>query len=204
MGQQGLEQTRTFLKEASIGYMGDPLTCSVDLAYSKENYIFAAFNKISASGCSDEELLATVTDLRQQNPDKFLIVFMHWGNEYKTINSLSQQKLGHALIDAGVDLIIGSHPHVVQNIEQYKNKLIFYSLGNFIFDQYFSKNVQQGLAIGLEISADKITYNLYPLQSKVSQMSLMTEIGDFLANLAKGSSPDLKDSIEAGKIEIPK
>jgi len=43
--------------------------------------------------------------------------------------------LAHQFIDQGADLIVGTHPHVVQEVEIYKNKLIFYSLGNFIFDQ---------------------------------------------------------------------
>jgi len=59
------------------------------------------------------------------------------------------------LIDSGADLIIGSHPHVVQEIELYhseernKDALIFYSLGNFIMDQYFSKETQESLIVGL-------------------------------------------------------
>jgi poly-gamma-glutamate capsule biosynthesis protein CapA/YwtB (metallophosphatase superfamily) len=50
-------------------------------------------------------------------------------------------------------LIIGSHPHVVQTKEEYKGKMIYYSLGNFVFDQYFDQNTQKGLAVQIEIDS---------------------------------------------------
>ena len=64
-----------------------------------------------------------------------VIVYMHWGEENQTSANKTQVDLGHQLIDAGADIVIGSHPHVVQEIEKYKDGIIFYSLGNFIFDQ---------------------------------------------------------------------
>lgn len=64
-----------------------------------------------------------------------IIVSFHWGHEYDEEPTSSQKKLAHETIDAGADLVIGHHPHVLQGVEVYKEKLIFYSLGNFIFDQ---------------------------------------------------------------------
>ena len=63
------------------------------------------------------------------------IVYFHWGEENDISRNNEQITLGHRLIDAGADIIIGSHPHVLQEIEKYKDGIIFYSLGNFIFDQ---------------------------------------------------------------------
>lgn len=74
-----------------------------------------------------------------------LIVSFHWGEEYKLIHNSRQEKLAHSAIDNGADLIIGHHPHVMEDIEEYKNKTIVYSLGNFIFDQYFSKDTMEGM-----------------------------------------------------------
>jgi poly-gamma-glutamate synthesis protein (capsule biosynthesis protein) len=73
-----------------------------------------------------------------------LIVSFHWGEEYKKIANERQRKLAKIAIDSGADLVIGHHPHVIQNIEKYKDKFIFYSLGNFIFDQNFSKETMTG------------------------------------------------------------
>jgi len=204
MGQTGLKETKEYLTQSQINYFGDPLKCGLDLSYIQDNIIYLGFNKTFSSGCQDADILKSVKEARSQNPDKFLIVNMHWGSEYKTVNSKSQQDLAHQLIDAGADLIIGHHPHVVQNIELYKNKLIFYSLGNFIFDQYFSKNVQQGLAVGLEIYKDKLVYTIYSLQSQKSQPALMADEDKtkFLADLAARSSEELGSQINLGKIEL--
>ncbi len=65
----------------------------------------------------------------------FIIISLHWGIEYKHHPSKEQKLLAHKLIDAGADIILGHHPHVIQELEFYKNKPIIYSLGNFIFDQ---------------------------------------------------------------------
>lgn len=204
MGQKGLQETRDYLQADKIGAMGDPLLCTQDFIYAKDNLLFLGYNKTFSSGCPDQDILNGLKEAKLKNPDKFIIVNMHWGKEYKTQNIEAQQILAHELMDNGADLIIGHHPHVVQNIELYKNKLIFYSLGNFIFDQYFSKNVQQGLAVGLEIYKDKLVYAIYPLQSVKSQPSLMADEDKtkFLADLAARSSKELGSQINLGKIEL--
>jgi len=142
--------------------------------------------------------------VKSSNPDNFLIVSMHWGEEYKLINSPAQQSLAHRIIEAGADLIIGHHPHVVQNIEKYQEKLIFYSLGNFIFDQYFSTETQEGLAVGLEIHPDKLVCRLFPLQINLSQPVLMQQnkASKFLIQLAKRSDNRLEDEIKSGIIKV--
>ena len=64
----------------------------------------------------------------------FVVVSMHWGIEYTAQANAGQRALAHQIIDAGADLVIGHHPHVIQGIELYRNKLIAYSLGDFVFD----------------------------------------------------------------------
>lgn len=63
----------------------------------------------------------------------YVVVSFHWGSEATTTPHSYQIKAAHAAIDAGADLVLGHHPHVLQGIERYKNGVIFYSLGNFIF-----------------------------------------------------------------------
>jgi poly-gamma-glutamate synthesis protein (capsule biosynthesis protein) len=204
MGQEGLNQTKQFLGEQGIGFAGEPLKCGSDLSYQKDNLIFLSFNATYNFGCTNDEFIATIKKTKAENPDKFLVVNMHWGTEYRTVNSKTQENLAHALIEAGADLIIGHHPHVVENIELYKNKLIFYSLGNFIFDQYFNQNVQQGLAINLEIFPQKYIYKIFPLISEKGQPALMEgeAKNNFLNNLAAISSPDIKEQIKSSQIEL--
>ena len=93
------------------------------------------------------------------------IAYIHWGIEYETQHSVVQETLAHALIDMGFDAIIGHHPHVVQDVEIYQGKPIFYSLGNFIFDQYLSQETEEGLVVSLTITHDALTYTLIPVSS---------------------------------------
>ncbi len=83
---------------------------------------------------------------QRKSENEFWIVTIHWGDEYITQPSLVQIDLAHKLIDSGIDLIVGHHPHVIQSIEVYKSKIVFYSFGNFIFDQNFSEETTSGLA----------------------------------------------------------
>ena len=63
----------------------------------------------------------------------YLVVYVHWGVERETEPKDYQRAMGHQYIDAGADLVIGSHPHVLQPVEYYNGKPIVYSLGNFVF-----------------------------------------------------------------------
>ena len=85
-----------------------------------------------------------------------LIVSVHWGVEYQTVHNDRQEKLAHTAIDSGADMVIGHHPHVIQDIETYKEKPIVYSLGNFIFDQYFSKDTMQGMLFEASFDGSKL------------------------------------------------
>lgn len=83
-----------------------------------------------------------------------LVVSFHWGDEYKTIHNDRQEHLARRAVDAGARLVIGHHPHVVQDTEVYKNSFIAYSLGNFIFDQKFSAATMQGLLLQAKLYRD--------------------------------------------------
>ena len=73
--------------------------------------------------------------ISENNDSDLIIAYLHFGNEYSNSPNDDQVKIAHELIDYGADVVIGSHPHVTQGIEMYNGKPIFYSLGNFIFDQ---------------------------------------------------------------------
>ncbi len=83
-----------------------------------------------------------------------VIVYPHWGWEHEKIASTRQMKLAHLMIDAGADAIVGGHPHVTQNIEWYKGKPIFYSLGNFVFNGFEEGDATTGWALELIFSSD--------------------------------------------------
>ena len=211
-GKEGLEETKDWLRKYGINFVGDPLSGSwgeLDAYFpsdNSDNIIFLAFNQIFPFLTKEEEMIETVKAVKSLNSEKLLIISLHWGEEYQLTNSLAQQKLAHQIIEAGADLIIGHHPHVVQKIEKYQGKLIFYSLGNFIFDQYFSLETQQGLAVGVEVHPDKLIFRLFPLQINRGQPVLMkqSQESEFLIKLAERSGSDKKlvDAIKSGIIQM--
>ncbi|TSC77684.1 MAG: poly-gamma-glutamate synthesis protein (capsule biosynthesis protein) [Parcubacteria group bacterium Gr01-1014_24] len=84
----------------------------------------------------------------------YLVVYFHFGEEYQAKHNARQEYLAHKAIDNGAKLIIGSHPHVVEDFEVYKESYVAYSLGNFIFDQAFSQKTMQGLLLNIKLSRD--------------------------------------------------
>lgn len=103
--------------------------------------------------CSDPELPTIISQAKEQVD--FLVFSAHWGVEYHP-RTTRQQTLAHSVIDAGADMVIGHHPHVVEETETYKGKFIAYSMGNFIFDQYFSDATMQGLLVDAVIEKHTI------------------------------------------------
>ncbi len=99
---------------------------------------------------SEADILESVSLVKKQAD--LVVVSYHFGNEYETEANDYQRKYAELAIDAGADLIIGSHPHVVQNIGVYRDAWIAYSLGNFIFDQGFSTATMQGGLLEVEIN----------------------------------------------------
>jgi poly-gamma-glutamate synthesis protein (capsule biosynthesis protein) len=81
-----------------------------------------------------------------------VLTYFHFGDEYEPEPNEYQKNVAKLAIEAGADLVVGAHPHVVQTLEYYKNAWIAYSLGNFIFDQYFSKETMTGGLLEVEIN----------------------------------------------------
>jgi poly-gamma-glutamate synthesis protein (capsule biosynthesis protein) len=104
----------------------------------------------TATTTSHERVLAAVRAAAKKAD--YVIVSFHWGTEYEGTAGSGQRSLAHKVIDAGADLILGHHPHVIQGMEIYKDKLIAYSLGDFVFDHY--KRVT-GEAFVLQVTLDK-------------------------------------------------
>jgi poly-gamma-glutamate synthesis protein (capsule biosynthesis protein) len=119
---------------------------------------------------------------------------MHAGVEYDPGYTLEQQAAAHAFIDAGADVVIGTHPHVVEPLEIYNGKPIFYSLGNFLFDQDFSFATTHGLAVNLVWTNGKTSYQLIPIVIKGAEVSYPGET-DRLKTLSALVSPFLSPEI---------
>lgn len=93
-----------------------------------------------------------------------VIPFFHWGIEYTLLPTEEQRRIARAAIDAGATLVLGSHPHWLQGFEFYRGKPIFYSLGNFVFDQEWSLETKQGVILRLRFSGARLlTFSLEPV-----------------------------------------
>lgn len=124
--EQGMEDTKEVLNQKDIKHFGYDESCIVDVKGIKIGFLGYSFPyELTA------EMKKAITDLKTKSD--LVIIYYHWGIERDEAPMDSQRRIAKESIDAGADLIIGSHPHVLQGIETYKGKKIVYSLGNFCF-----------------------------------------------------------------------
>lgn len=126
------------------------------LAYTDLLPVSAAATDVRA-GVNEFDEGRMIEDISRARPQAdVVIVSFHTGTEYETMHNTKQQHVYHAAIDAGADLVVGHHPHVVQDIERYNGKWIAYSLGNFIFDQNFSLATRMGMILDVTVTDGSI------------------------------------------------
>jgi poly-gamma-glutamate synthesis protein (capsule biosynthesis protein) len=195
-GKKGLEDTLNYLRRAGIKYAGageNEATANqpVYLEIKEIKFAFLAYNYADVGPkLASEPTLAFMNPAKmaltvkeaKQNAD-FVIVSMHAGVEYSAMPNSFQKNFARAAIDAGAEMVIGHHPHVVETMEKYKGKYIFYSLGNFVFDQMWSKETRQGLTL-------KAVFNKTGL----------TKIEFFPVLIQDYSQPQIIDGVEAASI----
>ncbi|MDQ9170768.1 CapA family protein [Oxalobacteraceae bacterium R-40] len=99
----------------------------------------------------DEQVRYDIIAARKNYRADLVIPFMHWGLEHEPRSSTRQRTLARLMIDAGADAVVGGHPHVTQDIEQYKDKPIIYSLGNFVFDGFSDIENNTGWLLRMEL-----------------------------------------------------
>ena len=172
-GREVMEDSLRRLKEASIEYVGagadSEEVFSVKIQELKGNKIgFLAYTYPKFDGCyiswKPTENKPGVAVIEKKEIDKIkkditeakkkvdiLIISLHWGKEYSLEPIPFKISLAKSFIDAGADLIIGHHPHVVQPLEKYRNGWIAYSLGNFVFDQDFPGGLLEVIIKGKKI-----------------------------------------------------
>ena len=95
--------------------------------------------------------------------DAYKVLYVHWGNEYINRPSSQQKKFAHWLIDAGFDLIVGMHPHVLQGYEDYNGGRIYYSLGNCVFDMP-SEQCKIGALVEVDLTNEKPIFSEHYLK----------------------------------------
>lgn len=110
-----------------------------------------------------------VQDLKENQGVDVVMVSMHWGEEYLNRAPERIVDLGQEFVDMGVDVVIGHHPHVDQEIERYGDGWIIYSLGNFVFDQSWSEETMQGLLAEIKVQ-NKRVYDIVPVPIQLNNV----------------------------------
>lgn len=166
-GKKGLDFTQNLLDEFNIQHIGTGNTTAEAFkpAIIEQNglkicFIGASYASINDSGKTINDYVARIENLdllkatiqNLKATCDFILASMHAGTEYTHQPNKAQITFAHAAIDYGADMVIGHHPHWIQKIEKYNNKYIFYSLGNFIFDQMWSQETKEGLALKITLS----------------------------------------------------
>lgn len=145
-GEEGVAETAALLNNNGIRTTGQHQPVYIDIRGLK--FAFLGYNDIgytpeSISDAEEEKIKSEIAQAKEQAD--VVIVQYHWGEEYRSQPDERQKYLGRFTIDAGADLVIGNHPHWIQPVEIYKDKLITYAHGNFIFDQEWSLKTKQGV-----------------------------------------------------------
>ena len=162
-GADGFLNTKDSCRDAELVCVGHPNVPQERVVTQKGVRIgLLALNDISVPL---DVTAAKAALVRLEHESDIQIAYMHWGEEYEPIHTPRQESIAHSLIESGADVIVGMHPHIVQDIEIYNGRAIFYSLGNFVFDQDFSRETQEGLLLELTVSEKDITFTLIPITS---------------------------------------
>ncbi len=198
--QSGLEETTDNLNNAGLFSFGHPLN-NQNLSYSKEigkeKFCFVGYHSLY-----DSDTSAVLNEIRMLKPKcSFITVSAHWGIEYEANESQDQQLQAKSFVDVGADLVIGHHPHVIQPIEIYKGKAIFYSLGNFVFDQNFSLATRQGITVRVILEEKNITYKIIPIEIYRGKLYFPVEknLNSTLLVLSSKLNIDLQNQINSNK-----
>lgn len=149
-GYSGLAATTAALRDAGVGYFGEPSTnTAIGTDVGAVQVAFVGYNEFAPGGAQNAEIQTLEKITTAKTKGYLPIVYAHWGEEYEPLANTEQRRLAHEFVDLGAVAVVGSHPHVVQDHETYKGAPIYYSLGNFIFDQYWDDAVTHGLLLKL-------------------------------------------------------
>jgi hypothetical protein len=166
-GRQGMRETMAALDKLGIAYGGlgsNATTARAPALFTVDGVkvAFMGYDAIAPSYAAGPGLVGTA-ELSKGSPAddiraakaagaQVVIVYPHWGIEYRTNPTASQKSWAHKMIDAGADIVIGNHPHYAEGMEVYKGKPIWYALGNFVFDQTWSEQTEEGLTLELSFN----------------------------------------------------
>ncbi len=206
-GSTGYRETREALAREGIVPFGDQrVSSTTETLVTLSGQDVVVFGLYAVNTTPDYNALQA--RLSAYATDTYKVAYIHWGTEYVNTHTTAVEKTAQELADLGFNLIVGHHPHVVQDIAVVNGVPVVYSLGNFIFDQYFSTPVQEGLAVALALSATSSELTLLPytsLDGRSQPRYLYDEEKQaFLDALAARSGASLQRAIQQGRLTLPR
>ncbi len=186
--QVGLESTLSVAKENNVATIGAGMNinqASKPVIIEKDGGIgivavtYARNNRADqkTAGCfaaeDEQEVLQKIKEIKANN--RWCIVVSHVGEEFSQMAMPYLRKRYKKYLKMGADIVVGHHPHVVQNYEKVGNKIIFYSLGNFIFDTNFQraqKYTEYGVLIKLKFTKDDFSWEFLSIKNNRENMTI--------------------------------
>jgi poly-gamma-glutamate capsule biosynthesis protein CapA/YwtB (metallophosphatase superfamily) len=177
-GSDGLLDTVHYLDSVGIRHVGagynleearKPVVLEINgfrigfQGYFGSGAFAAGVNRAGVAPRFEAPLRSDIQRLRQIDKATYVVVNIHWGNEKALYPQPWQIILAHHAVDAGADLVVGHHPHVLQGIEKYKNAVIAYSIGNFLFGGN-SKRTYDTAILRVVLNGDHRRISLVPIR----------------------------------------
>ena len=213
--KEGLKNTIKNLEKHKIDYFGLSNNRYLELEIENNKCLVFGYNSKLTLPSSSKNISSIsktnfndIRKARKNSPNSIIIVFGHFGFELSKYPMPADRNWSKKMIDYGADFVIGSHPHVIQPYEKYKNSYIFYSLGNFILPQkkfldrilkYSTTKVNSGLLIKI---ISKSNFKLYKIKTNNQQSKITYEGELFLQDMK--SIDDNYDYSVLRKIDLPK
>lgn len=183
-GKQGITDTVNVLKENKIDICGEgyKILCNVQGV----KFGFLGYTGWEYSKDLKEKIKNDISELRKQG-SQIIIPYFHWGIERSYEPYDVQQNLARYSIDNGADAVIGSHPHVVQSMENYKGKLIVYSMGNFCFGGNSNPPDKRTFILQARANIENDKFKNFQYKVLPAMISSRNDKNDYVPTLATGN-----------------
>lgn len=212
-GDKGFNDTIAVLKESKVDFCGEGYKFTKDLKGIK--FGFLGYQAWEYTEKLRSSIKQDIDDLKAKGAT-IIIPYFHWGSESQTTPSDYQVNLARYSIDSGADLILGSHPHVMQRLENYKGKLIAYSLANFSFGGNSNPSDKRTFILQLNFKFTNDNLDGYTFKVIPTYISSVDYKNDYCPTPVEGNkkdsilkflndlSPSLKGTIKDNFVELAK
>lgn len=186
-GKQGITDTVNVLKENNVDICGEGYKILRDIQGVK--FGFLGYTGWGYSKDLKEKIKSDISELRKHGA-QIIIPYFHWGIERSYEPYDVQQNLARFSIDNGADAVIGSHPHVIQSMENYKGKLIVYSMGNFCFGGNSNPLDKRTFILQTRVNMENDKLKNFEYKVLPAMISSRNDKNDYIPTLAAGNSKE--------------